>query len=61
MDQRLLSAALATIAVGIVFYGIFRVLQIGKRPSDFPPGPPTVPILGNIHQVVSPLIGRCDH
>jgi hypothetical protein len=28
-----------------------KALTIGRRDKDYPPGPPTIPILGNIHQV----------
>ncbi|KAL8720950.1 MAG: hypothetical protein Q9225_002277 [Loekoesia sp. 1 TL-2023] len=28
-----------------------RILLLGRRPKDYPPGPPTVPILGNVHQI----------
>lgn len=33
----------------VVIYGLLRLLRIGRRPADIPPGPPTIPILGNIH------------
>ncbi|ORY71072.1 cytochrome P450 [Pseudomassariella vexata] len=30
---------------------IWRVSQIGRRPKDYPPGPPTLPLIGNLHQI----------
>ena len=41
----------AAVAALLVVYGLARLLSIGRRPKDYPPGPPTLPILGNIHQV----------
>lgn len=38
-----------------VFIGIYRLLQMGKRDPRMPPGPPTIPVLGNLHQV--PITG----
>jgi hypothetical protein len=28
---------------------LHRLNKIGRRPKDLPPGPPTLPILGNVH------------
>ncbi|KAF2500783.1 putative cytochrome P450 oxidoreductase [Lophium mytilinum] len=41
--------------VVLVLYSIYRILQIGKRDKRMPPGPPTIPLLGNLHQI--PITG----
>jgi lipopolysaccharide export LptBFGC system permease protein LptF len=38
-----LASAIIAIVIG---FGIYRLLQIGRRPADIPPGPPTLPVLG---------------
>lgn len=40
-----------TLVVAIVAYGVYRLLQIGKREPGLPPGPPTVPLFGNMLQI----------
>lgn len=36
-----------------IAFAIYRLLQIGRRDPRMPKGPPTVPILGNFHQIPS--------
>lgn len=39
------------LAIGAFVLLVLKLLTIGRRDKDYPPGPPTIPILGNIHQV----------
>ncbi|KAF2735560.1 cytochrome P450 [Polyplosphaeria fusca] len=41
------SLTIAGLVVFILAVYVYR--NVGRRPKDFPPGPPTLPILGNLH------------
>ncbi|TVY53947.1 Cytochrome P450 monooxygenase patI [Lachnellula cervina] len=48
-----MSLMLYSIAAFAAALGLYRLLQVGKRDPRMPKGPPTLPILGNFHQIPS--------
>ena len=48
MSSPLVTAATAA-AVGSGVWIVYKLSQVGKRESFLPPGPPTAPLLGNLH------------
>ncbi|KIV84705.1 hypothetical protein PV11_00473 [Exophiala sideris] len=43
------STAATVVIIAIVVFLVVKLLQTGRRPAGLPPGPPTIPILGNLH------------
>nr|RBQ91903.1 hypothetical protein FVER53263_08430 [Fusarium verticillioides] len=37
--------------IPVLILGLWRLSTVGRRPAGYPPGPPTLPIIGNLHQI----------
>jgi hypothetical protein len=46
-----LAGPLGTLALAITIYIVYNLSQMGKRKPHMPPGPATIPILGNALQI----------
>ena len=53
MVHQSLWQAVPAFALASCLLVFWRLSRIGRRLKDYPPGPPTLPIIGNLHQIPS--------
>ncbi len=43
--------ALSALAIAACLMILWRISRLSRRLKDYPPGPPTLPVVGNLHQI----------
>jgi len=51
MEAYVTSQALFGTLIVSLLAGLWWISQIGQRLKNYPPGPPTLPLIGNLHQM----------
>ena len=44
-----MSFSLYAVLAALLALALHQLSKIGRRPADYPPGPPTLPLIGNLH------------